>query len=292
MKSKKIKLSDLCDVITGFAFKSTEYKNYGIPLIRISNIYDNEVHINNSTVFIDNPDKSLLENYSLIEGDILMALSGATTGKLGIVPKGFPKALLNQRVAKFIPSNLNLNKKYLRWFLNQSSLISKLIDNADGSAQPNISPTYLKELEIELPPIEEQKRIASILDKADRIRHLRKYVLELTDSFLQSVFLEMFGEPATNSKKWGIEYIDDVLELSQYGTSKASNNEQRGYPLIGMGNLTYGGFLDTGSYSYVELDDDEFNNLKLEINDVVFNRTNSTELVGKTALWNKNIDAV
>ena len=131
-----------------------------------------------------------------------------------------------------------------------------------------------------------------MLVKADRLRRTRRYACQLSDTFLQSVFLEMFGDPQTNQKRWDRCLIDDALAFSQYGTSQKSNTEQRGYPVLGMGNITNDGQIDLSSVSFADLTIDEFKELKLESGDIIFNRTNSTELVGKTACWRLDIDAV
>lgn len=86
--------------------------------------------------------------------------------------------------------------------------------------------------------------------------------------------------------------IGDVLRDTQYGTSEKSNQERRGYPVLGMANITYSGNLALENLSYVELDDREYRALRLQPGQITFNRTNSTELVGKTAHWNLTIDAV
>ena len=128
-------------------------------------------------------------------------------------------------------------------------------------------------------------------DKAHLLQ-LRRTAHDLGDALLQSVFLEMFGDVKTNSKNWDMCIIDDVVEFSQYGTSEKSNSEKRGYPVLGMPNITYEGRLDLEKLSYVDLSEKEFAQLKLERGDVIFNRTNSTELVGKTTYWNYGFDAV
>ena len=73
---------------------------------------------------------------------------------------------------------------------------------AEGAAQPGVNSSKLKELEIPLPPLPEQKRIAAILDKAAAIRRKRQQAIQLADDFLRAVFLDMFGDPVTNPKGW------------------------------------------------------------------------------------------
>ena len=102
----------------------------------------------------------------------------------------------------------------------------------------------------------------------------------------------MFGDPQTNPKGWDRTTIDDVLEWSQYGTSQKSNDQKLGYPILGMPNLTNDGQIRLSPLAFVDLEPNEFQQLKLERGDIIFNRTNSTELVGKTARWNEPVDAV
>jgi len=161
-----------------------------------------------------------------------------------------------------------------------------------SAAVPGLNRDDAYEQEIRYPPLPEQRRLAALLDKADRVRRLRRYALELSETYLQAVFLEMFGDVQSNSKGWDRGTIDEAVAFSQYGTSQRSNSEQKGYPILGMANITYSGSLDLASLAYVELSRKEFNELRLEPGDIIFNRTNSTELVGKTAHWNYVFDAV
>ena len=183
-----------------------------------------------------------------------------------------------------------LDRDFLLYFLRFYE--PELAKAGTGSTFAAIAREDLETIKIPLPPLTEQKRIASLLARADRLRSLRRTAHELGESLLQSVFLEMFGDPKTNSKNWDMCIIDDVVAFSQYGTSEKSNSEKRGYPVLGMANITYEGRIDLEKLSYVELSDKEFADLKLERGDVIFNRTNSTELVGKTAFWNYDFDVV
>ena len=129
------KLSEVCNFQNGFAFKSNTFKDSGTPVIRITNI-KNEI-IDTSNVVYINPldyDKDL-SKYEIKNNDLLIAMSGATTGKIGIY-KGNEKLLLNQRVGNFKPKD-KLSKEYLFYFL-----LTKVEENlaiSAGSAQPNLS---------------------------------------------------------------------------------------------------------------------------------------------------------
>jgi type I restriction enzyme S subunit len=198
-------------------------------------------------------------------------------------------AATNQAVCAIFTDG-NIERDFLFYYLLKQR--DHLIESRAGGAQPNISQETIRNLEIPLPPLPEQKHIAAILAKADRLRRLRRTARDLSDTYLQSVFLEMFGDPVSNPMGWERATIGEVVASSQYGTSKKSNSEQRGYPVLGMGNITYSGGIDLTSLSYVELSEEKFETLRLLPGDIIFNRTNSTELVGKTAHWNLELDAV
>jgi len=162
-----------------------------------------------------------------------------------------------------------------------------------GSAgQKRVPASFLEELQLPIPPILEQQRGIEELRVADRLGRMRRYSLKLCDELLPGAFLEMFGDPHTNPNGWDQCTIEDVLEWSQYGTSKKSNAIGRGYPIIGMGNITDDGQITLLPLANVDLPGDEFEQLKLQPGDIIFNRTNSTELVGKTACWRLQMDAV
>ena len=151
-------LGDVCILENGFAFSSDQYKAKGIPLIRISNIKDNEISLS-SCVFIN---EGYEEKYIVHSGDLLIAMSGATTGKMGIYNQKYV-AYLNQRVGniKIVDSNL-LFDKYRNYFLFSQK--NKILELAYGGAQPNISGKVINSLFVPLPPIAEQKRIVQKIE--------------------------------------------------------------------------------------------------------------------------------
>ena len=104
------------------------------------------------------------------------------------------------------------------------------------------------------------------------MRRMRRYALQMCDELLPAAFIEMFGDPRANPNGWYQCLIDDVLEWSQYGTSRKSNATQRGYPVLGMANITEGGnFVTLSPLAYVDLLPDEFEDLKLQSGDIIFN---------------------
>lgn len=168
-------LGDVCDIQNGFAFKSNLFKDNGFPIVRITNIDGTNIDLTDVKFFdfIDYDSVNLL-NYSIVKGDVLIAMSGATTGKVGYYNLN-KTAYLNQRVGKFIPNKALVNNRYLYHFLLTKKDYMNVL--AGGGAQPNLSSNMLKaKLLIPIPcpdnpqkSLEIQKEIVRILDKFDTL---------------------------------------------------------------------------------------------------------------------------
>ena len=148
-------LGSVCNFENGFAFSSDDYKQTGVPLIRISNISDNTIDLN-GCVFIQ---KEIDDRFVVKKGDLLIALSGATTGKMGVYSTG-KVAYLNQRVGNLRTIDTSvLCHEYRNIFMN--SRAEAILKLAYGGAQPNISGSVICSFSFPLPPLAEQQRIAS-----------------------------------------------------------------------------------------------------------------------------------
>ena len=156
---KWVKLGEVCKLRNGYAFKSSDYLNIGVPIIRISDIKEGEVLTKQSVRVRPHKD---FEDCLIEKNDILVAMSGATTGKFGIY-KNTEKAYQNQRVGNFIITQKeHLQKAFL--FHQLHSLKRKIEQDAYGGAQPNISSKKIEEMEIVLPPLSIQAQIVEKLE--------------------------------------------------------------------------------------------------------------------------------
>ena len=149
----------------------------------------------------------------------------------------------------------------------------------------NLSKPDLKQVSFPLPPLPEQKRIAAILDATDALRAKRRESIEQLESLVEATFLEMFGDPVTNPKGWSVGQIGDVMASVNYGTSKKAHPADGAFPILRMGNITYEGGWDLGDLKFIDLDKREQAKYLVQRGDILFNRTNSKELVGKTAVY-------
>jgi len=163
---KWVRLGEICKVQCGFAFKSEDFSEEGIPIIKITNISDQRVTLNNKDSYLPKDKIRFYQNFIIKEKDILVALSGATVGKIGII-KGIKVALLNQRVGRFIINSKVINNMFLFFLLSKNEFYNFILNNSASSAQPNISPSFIESFEIPLPPLPEQQKIAEILETVD-----------------------------------------------------------------------------------------------------------------------------
>ncbi len=128
---------------------------------------------------------------------------------------------------------------------------------AGAAGQKRVGTPFLKQLEIPLPPLAEQKRIAAILDKADAIRQKRKQAIELADEFLRSVFLDMFGDPVTNPKGWEVKTIGELATKVTDGEHQTPKRQEKGYKLLSARNVQHG-FLDVENEKVDHVGEAEF----------------------------------
>ncbi len=189
---------------------------------------------------------------------------------------------INQDLKALIPKG-KVDTRYLLY--SMLGLSERIKENGSGATVKGITQTKLSRFEIPFPPLPEQKRIAAILDAAEALRAKRRQTLKELETFLQATFLHMFGDPVTNPMGWNMGVVGDLLESVNYGTSKKASADKKQYPVIRMGNMTYSGELDFSDLKYMDLSDKEKPKHLAYKNQILFNRTNSKELVGKTAVY-------
>ena len=186
----------------------------GLPITRIETIAQREVNLDKCGYA--GIDKGGYTNYRLEKGDILISHinSEKHLGKCAIFESDRKDIIHGMNLLCF-RVNKTAYPKFVHYYLSSGIFLSKLPKITKKSVnQASFTVTHFKELEIPLPPLDEQKRIAAILDKADAIRRKRQQAIQLADDFLRSVFLDMFGDPVTNPKgfkKAAITELSDVI---------------------------------------------------------------------------------
>ena len=149
----------------------------------------------------------------------------------------------------------------------------------------------LSQTTIPLPPIESQYQIADNLEKVSKLIDICNTILNKLDILVKSRFVEMFGDPILNPKGWEMTTIGEIVTEVKYGTSRPAIDGGK-YAYLRMNNLTYDGYLDLADLKRIDIPDSEIEKCIVRKGDVLFNRTNSIELVGKTCVFDKDEDMI
>lgn len=260
-------------------------------VIRTAN-FSNQGRIDFTNIVTRNISDNKVQSKRLFKEDIIIEKSGGSPAQ----PVGrvvfFDKEgvyLCNNFTAILRPIKSKVIPKYLHYILfcnHKFGFVRKFQNKTTGIINLQL-PKYIKNTQIPLPPLAEQKKIAAILDAADRLRQKDAQLIDHYTTLSQSLFLDMFGDPVTNPMGFEKGTVRDLLTTAKYGTSaKAQDNGK--YSYLRMNNITYEGAMDFRSLKYINLKEADKPKYLVKKGDILFNRTNSKELVGKTGLFNED----
>jgi len=270
---KELKIQDLFQISKGK--KVEQIANDSKDKIRYIQIEDLR---NNETIkYCKNDNKYIYAS----KDDIIIAWDGANAGTIGYNIEGAIGSTL--AVLKRKNNDFAFNTAYVAKFMQSKTRF--LRDNCTGATIPHISRKVLENLNVPLPSMDVQNKIVILLDKVQSLIDKRKAQIAALSVLTHSVFLEMFGDPHLNNKNWPIVKIGDLTIKSQYGTSKKASEFTGKYPILRMNNISYDGRVSMEDLKYIDLDEKEAKKYLVHKGDLLFNRTNSKELVGKTAVY-------
>jgi len=214
MKWPMVKLSQCCEIVSGSTPRRNMPEYWGGDIAWVT---PKDLSNLDNKVLNDTPEKITaigLKSCSaklLPKGSLLFS-SRAPIGHVAIT--GRPMAT-NQGFKSLVPSD-DVNVDYLYWCIKHMTPI--IVAKGRGATFKEVSKEIISNVEIPLPPLEEQKRIAAILDKADAIRKKRQRAIEMLDEFLRSAFLDMFGDPITNPKGWPNDTLGNLMKDAEVFT--------------------------------------------------------------------------
>ncbi|MHC1624135.1 MAG: restriction endonuclease subunit S [Candidatus Methanospirareceae archaeon] len=229
--------------------------------------------------------------------DLLLAkiTPSLENGKQGIVPSDVPNGFALATTEVFPISCEGLDKFFLFYILKFQKFRNKIISSMTGTTgRQRASKNSVENLKIPLPPLPEQRRIAEILTTADtaiqKVGDAIAKTERLKGGLMQELLTKGIGheefkdsEVGRIPKGWEVVKLEDVLELCQYGLSVKMSDEGK-YPIVRMDEIEHGNVVSEIT-KYVDLDEKTLINFKLEKGDILFNRTNSYELVGRTGIF-------
>jgi type I restriction enzyme, S subunit len=225
--------TNIVDGPFGSNLKTSDYVIEGIPVLQGKNI------TNNRFVWTDIRYVSLekaedLKRSKVFVGDHLVIKIGSI-GYSAVVDDlhGHTSAIIPANMAKITPNIDRVDSRYLHHWLVSKEATRYFKRVASKTAQPALSLTKIRELEVPCPALPEQRRIAAILDKADALRAKRREAIAKLDQLLQSVFLDMFGDPVTNPKGW------PLISLTQVGKWKSGATPSKSEPCYWNGSFPW-----------------------------------------------------
>ena len=179
-------------------------------------------------------------SYNHEESQVLVTCRGATCGAINV---SAPFSWINGNAMVIKPRENNVDIAFLKYYLKSGIDIKQVIT---GAAQPQITRQSLSFLKVDLPPLAEQQRIASILDKAELVKRKRELAIEKLDRLAESVFYEMFGNLDANEKKWKVGKFETQFKSIRYGTGSPPEYVASGLPFIRATNIKKGGVNQNG----------------------------------------------
>lgn len=257
MKWNTVKLGEVCQIVRGSSPRpkgDPRYFGGDIPWIKISDVTKADGKMlteTTETVTEEGAKRSRIVN----PGELIVTNS-ATIGVpifLGI------RGCIHDGFLAFLDVRPDVSLAWLYWFFR--SVRESLKHKATTGTQLNLTTDIVRSLDIPLPPLAEQRRLALILDRADEVRRLRVGVLERLDELVASLFVEMFGDPATNPKNWPMVKLGEVVQIKAGPFGSALKKEfyrPCGYRIYGQEQVIAGDF-SVGDYY---IDAEKFNAMK------------------------------
>lgn len=267
----------------------------GIPVLRTTNFTDTGVINFANVVLRDIPTKDLSKKF-LRPGDIIIEKSGGSdtkpVGRVVYFDSEENKYLINNFTG--LLRVVDQTKWYPRYvfyalFANYSFGGTRQYENKTTGLHNLKLDQYLNSFDIPDVDFQLQHHIADTLDKVSEGIEVCRKMLGKLDLMVKAKFVEMFGTLPANELGWSTGTIRDCITEVRYGSSrKAAEGDKGQYPYLRMNNITYDGELDLTDIKSIDIPDDELDKCSVRRGDVLFNRTNSRELVGKTCVYNRD----
>jgi type I restriction enzyme S subunit len=270
-------IGQVCEFVLDGTHGSPVRAELGIPVLSAQNVNSDRLNFETDRFTTEAEYKNYARRFQLGVGDVLLTIVG-TIGRAAIVEKVMP--LVFQRSVAILRPKTNLITSKFLFHLTQSKQFKLQLDRyTNKSAQAGIYLGKLKEINFPLPPLAEQKRIAAILDKAAEIKAKREQAIAKLDELAQSTFVEMFGDPVTNSKAWKIVRLGD--QTTKLGSGSTPSGGDASYKSEGIGLIRSLNVHD-GKFVYKNLafiDDQQakkLSNVVVEKDDVLLNITGAS----------------
>ena len=255
---------------------SLKEKDKSLPVVGLEHLIPEQINLTDWNIGQENTFTKTFK-----KGDVLFGRRRAYLKKAAVAPcKGICSGditVIRAKEDKIIP-------ELLPFVIQNDIFFDYAVGKSAGSLSPRVKWEHLANYEFNLPELDEQKKLAEVLWQIVATMESYKKLLAKSDEMVKAKFVEMFGDPVANPKKWEIKTVKSISSDIRYGTSKPSNENGK-YIYLRMNNITSEGELDLKDIKYIDADDVELEKCSVRKGDILFNRTNSLELVGKTCVY-------
>ena len=282
-----ISLGQCCDVVSGATPKRNKPKFWGDDIRWVT---PKDISKLNSTTLFETPERISEAGYQSCSARLLPrgSVLFSSRAPIGLVALAGNDMCTNQGFKSLVPGG-DVDSLYLYYVMKRHA--PRIADLGNGATFKEVSKETVSNYRIPLPPINEQRRIAAILDKADAIRRKRQQALTLADNFLRSTFLEMFGDPVTNPRDWEVRTLESVADINSGLTKgrKLNGRETVELPYMRVANVQ-DGHLDLNEIKTITLAKDEVSRFLLRAGDILLTEGGDPDKLGRGAVWKGEVD--
>lgn len=259
-----------------------------VRLIQLADVGD-AVYVNKSSRFLTSSKAHELKCTFLQAGDILVARMPDPIGRACIFPGDDRSYVTVVDVCVVRPGD-SVDRRWLMRAINSPAFRAQIEQHIKGTTRQRISRTNLGTIEITVPPLSEQRRIADILDKADAICRKRKEAIALTEELLRSAFLEIFGDPVTNPKGWEVKPLGDLAEIASGVTKGKKYDGQKmvTLPYMRVANVQ-DGHLVLDEVKTITVSEEDGRRYQLRYGDVLLTEGGDPDKLGRGAVWRSEV---
>jgi type I restriction enzyme S subunit len=223
-------LGEIADLTMGYAFKSSDFVQNGVPLVRMGNLYQNELNMDRNPVYLPESFLKAHAKFQIQPGDILLSMTG-TAGKQDygyavIVPPISKALLLNQRVTR-VRAKQEASQSFLLYSMRSASFTSHIYSKPGGTKQANVSISDLADIKIALPPKSEQEKIAKILSKWDEAIEKLDHIIYQKEKRHQGLGVALLFNGTDKFR------LDDLCTPKQWKTISSKDLLEDGIPVFG-----------------------------------------------------------
>lgn len=303
MECNLVKIPEVLFFQEGPGVRKWQFKDKGVKLLNVGNINKGTLNLSTTKLYLSEEEAyGKYKHFLVDEGDLLIACSGIVVdnfhNKITFAKKEHLPLCMNTSTMRFKPLDENvIDLNYVKYYFQSRTFTDQLRKLITGSAQLNFGPSHIKKINIPLPPLPEQRRIAKMLDEADRVRRLNKSLISEYDQLTQSLFLEMFGDPVSNPMGWEKVKLKELYINSKEGTKcgpfgsalKKHEYTNIGIPVWVMDNINNNKFIEEKSLYITKEKFDTLKGYKTEKGDIIISRAGT---VGKMAVIEYDGDAI